>query len=49
MGNKMEKVMTRFKITDKQAAWVDKKEKETGQTKASIMRGLIQAEMGKRK
>ena len=45
----MEKVITRFKVTDRQAAWVEKKEKETGQTKASIMRGLIQSELGKRK
>lgn len=45
----MKKIIARFEVTDKQAAWVEKQKQETGQTKASIMRGLIQAEMGKRK
>ena len=47
MENKMEKVITRFKVTDRQAAWIEKKEKETGQTKAAIMRNLIQDQMKK--
>ena len=43
----MKKIIPRFEVTDKQAAWVDKQKEETGQTKAAIMRGLIQDQMKK--
>ncbi|MCH6545888.1 MAG: ribbon-helix-helix protein, CopG family [Deltaproteobacteria bacterium] len=45
----MKKIIARFEVTDKQAAWVEKLAKETGQSKASIMRNLIQAELEKGK
>jgi len=45
----MTKVIARFTVTKAQRAWVDKKAKKTGETQATIMRNLIQAEMEQRK
>ena len=41
--------IAKFKVTKEQRAWVDKKANKTGETQATIMRNLIQAELGKRK
>ena len=41
--------IAKFTVTKAQRAWVDRKTKKTGETQATIMRNLIQAEMEQRK
>ena len=45
----MIKPIAKFTVTDKQRAWVDKQVAETGESQASIMRGLIQEKVNKTK